>query len=731
MTFQIKRGTNSQRLGYTAAAGELIYTTDTKSLYVGDGTSIGGVTVGPFTGSIQGVASFNGLTGSVQGVASFNGLTGSVQGVARFNGLTGSVQGVASFNGVTGILGLSAGTGLSLSRSGNTFIFSSIGEISVKDFGAVGNGIADDTTAIFNALQAASGRTLVFPSGTYSMQSTLGASGRQIVVVFTNDVKIIGNSATIKCDSAAHRSKMWHLVTNGHDLSIDGLIFNANNKVIYPIWIEENNENVSSVVIKNSSFLNAYGISGGVCGYLEATGLMCYGSWNSVTVDKCFVKNVSREVGAGIIGIAGTCGITIQAGFNGGIYIPPKTVTITNSYIENITSEEPNTALENVDCDGIKVFGGNTNGTTYIKTSAVVSHNRFVNCRGRDIKVQNDETIACNNISHMSILPIRQGGVRFNFQITSGIANNNIFHFDPVGGTQSPFSPDGSSGACGYVISFYDGDATDLRSRAITVHDNHVYNNVPENIGTFRSFYEGTANANNQTYPLFATIKGNKVVGGPCQFFAELTLKTVGATAYYNIDDNMVNTVKDGFLASNGGGSIDKTFITMRGNRHGGAPVKHLVASYDGPTFSYLGSNISAYDNSNIGLTLATESNTQTNFIPKIGTIADPTAQQGGIFCVQSVTLADDQTYQFPRKGYFGYGRFCMLTVGFDQTTNFMFIHGSNAIGGITSGSRISFANTTNPDVDGNVNLWCDTSQTVSIKNRLGSTRVFTLYSFG
>ncbi len=172
----------------------------------------------------------------------------------------------------------------------------------------------------------------------------------------------------------------------------------------------------------------------------------------------------------------------------------------------------------------------------------------------------------------------------------------------------------------------------------------------------------------------------------------------------------------------------------MRGNRHGGAPVKHLVASYDGPTFSYQASNISAYDNSNIGLTLATESNTQTNFIPKIGTIADPSASAGGIFCVQSVTLNKDQTYQFPRKGYYGYGRFCMLTAGIDERANFIFIHGSNVINGITAGSLISYANTTNPDVDGKINLWCDTSQTVSIKNRFGtpgSFRVFTLYSFG
>ena len=42
MALQVRRGTNSERLGIVPAEGELIYTTDTKQLYVGDGTTAGG-----------------------------------------------------------------------------------------------------------------------------------------------------------------------------------------------------------------------------------------------------------------------------------------------------------------------------------------------------------------------------------------------------------------------------------------------------------------------------------------------------------------------------------------------------------------------------------------------------------------------------------------------------------------------------------------------------------------
>ena len=42
MALQIRRGTDAERLTITPAEGELIYTTDTKLLYVGDGSTAGG-----------------------------------------------------------------------------------------------------------------------------------------------------------------------------------------------------------------------------------------------------------------------------------------------------------------------------------------------------------------------------------------------------------------------------------------------------------------------------------------------------------------------------------------------------------------------------------------------------------------------------------------------------------------------------------------------------------------
>ena len=45
MTLRLRRGTDAQRLSITPAEGEAIYTTDTKKVYIGDGTTARGILV--------------------------------------------------------------------------------------------------------------------------------------------------------------------------------------------------------------------------------------------------------------------------------------------------------------------------------------------------------------------------------------------------------------------------------------------------------------------------------------------------------------------------------------------------------------------------------------------------------------------------------------------------------------------------------------------------------------
>lgn len=62
MALQLRRGTDAERKLVTFAVGELIYTTDTKKVFVGDGTTLGGKFVGGIAeAGLRTVTTFNGV----------------------------------------------------------------------------------------------------------------------------------------------------------------------------------------------------------------------------------------------------------------------------------------------------------------------------------------------------------------------------------------------------------------------------------------------------------------------------------------------------------------------------------------------------------------------------------------------------------------------------------------------------------------------------------------------
>jgi hypothetical protein len=68
--------------------------------------------------------------------------------------------------------------------------------INVKDFGAVGNGVTDDTAAIQAAVNSAAGKTVYFPSGTYITSATITCA--------SIGASIVGDSAGRSIISATH-----------------------------------------------------------------------------------------------------------------------------------------------------------------------------------------------------------------------------------------------------------------------------------------------------------------------------------------------------------------------------------------------------------------------------------------------------------------------------------------------------------------------------------------------
>ena len=135
MSLRIRRGTDAQRTnpGITPDQGELIYTTDTKKLYIGDGSTLGGVNVGQ---SLAGTGLvFDAITQTLQATApQSSGIT------AVSSDLNPSLGGNLNLNnknitgtGTVGIVGTMYATqGLGGDLSLNTHNITGTGNISIS-----------------------------------------------------------------------------------------------------------------------------------------------------------------------------------------------------------------------------------------------------------------------------------------------------------------------------------------------------------------------------------------------------------------------------------------------------------------------------------------------------------------------------------------------------------------------------------------------------------------------
>lgn len=161
MALRLRRGTDAERLLITPLQGELIFATDTKELYVGDGATVGGVLVGPISTSLSndtspqlsGDLDLNG--NNIVGIGSINidgtiTATGSI-GLGDADADTITVSGVINSSlrpalDKTYDLGTPSRNWREIFASGATFD----GEVYAESL-RVGNIVANDSTVLYNS----------------------------------------------------------------------------------------------------------------------------------------------------------------------------------------------------------------------------------------------------------------------------------------------------------------------------------------------------------------------------------------------------------------------------------------------------------------------------------------------------------------------------------------------------------------------------------------------------
>lgn len=424
--------------------------------------------------------------------------------------------------------------------------------ISVTDFGAVGDGITDDTfgiSAAFTALNGLTNGMLYFPRGNYRLNSKIARLNRQLEFTLNRPFYIIGDGA--KITSGITSEYILFLNNKGFDVDIKGIEFDANQKALACLRIEDSEGCTGIIEIDHCAFINSF--QGGDLGLtLGGGGLFISGS-KYVNLTNCIIRNHSRASGTGQPTINGTVGVAIQPSGNG----YPKNVNVTGCYFENVTNNETGFVTNNVDCDCLSVFTSNPNpgvgGITYSDAAATITNNHFRNCKGRSIKVQNDRTIVTNNTFYKNILPI-DISPEVNLQIAIGTVSNNTFYYAQTDAGLSPFAADGQPVnqlvRYSHCVSFYSG--VNKRPRSYTISDNQVINMVPKSVGVLNNFFTSARSITAASEPLLMTVSGNKIVG-PCKFFGNITTHSSVAgqedvqPTYYSFIGNMMEELTDTF----------------------------------------------------------------------------------------------------------------------------------------------------------------------------------------
>ena len=258
MALQLRRGTNAERAAETIAVSELIYTTDTKQIYVSDGSTQGGVLVSSSAASspasLTQNLSLNGFnisgTGNISATAFVgdgSGLTGIASGAGVEEGqeysidIQGNVRGDDTTVLVDAALGrVSADhygdgsnlTGITLNQLSNVDTTGVTTNSILKydgaewvigvDGGGEGGGVSTGETYAINIQGdvVAEDSTVVFDAANNTLSNLVSVTATSLEGALTGDVKgsVFGDDSTVIVDSvnntlSAFRSNMDFLKT--------------------------------------------------------------------------------------------------------------------------------------------------------------------------------------------------------------------------------------------------------------------------------------------------------------------------------------------------------------------------------------------------------------------------------------------------------------------------------------------------------------------------------------
>lgn len=241
-------------------------------------------------------------------------------------------------------------------------------------FGAVGDGLTDDTAAVRAALN--SGDPVNWGKGTYRITSPL-------LITATAPIAWESNGARVVADFPSPELYMIRIDAGGHDVDVRGALTVDAAKRAHTCIYFSNRFSRASLTATDLRATRAYR---SIPDWIGGDGIAVGGGWDRVHLIRPTVTDIGMAAGAGASGTKGVSGIYVhEINKTGGADVPYD-VMITDPTVEDVYSDDP---AWKVDQDGIRVFGAPESvDTTLIRTTVSVIGGEVRNSLGRAMKFQ-------------------------------------------------------------------------------------------------------------------------------------------------------------------------------------------------------------------------------------------------------------------------------------------------------------------------------------------------------
>lgn len=565
--------------------------------------------------------------------------------------------------------------------------------LKVSAFGADKTGNEDSKAALEAAIE--SGLPLDFESGNFVVSGQIGDISKELQGVDWE----LGNSTITMMGGDHVEAVVAYGLAPGANVKIGGgrIVINGSSKANTGIYFRQNSDDRSGIFyaegveVKNLRRVVEFNTSDGI---------RVSGGFKRVVLREPSVQEMVLPVGAGSVGVVGVHGITISRSSADGAYVEES--EIYSPFVRNIYSEDAN---YQDDMDGMRLFA-DVDGVGRGDTKHWVVGGEFVNCWGRDIKIQAPRAeVQGVKIRHDSGPASGMDQPLIDFQNGGGVVYGLQCELD---GQEPPAIVNfGSTGAGVEVTSA-------LRDSFIKV-ENAELPCVVRGFSTNELLGQiGLENVN---------LKGavtNVVVLRTPNDKAIATLKDVQCD---NITDALAKVLSQGgappYKASftfikcvNTGQSVP----LARGRVPGNA-ANFEISEFDCFGFDRGSGRVNPTDETRSGLT-------------KVSSIVGP-YEKGGSARMDAVELADGESKVFPAIGYSPGVQMALVSMSRTANEQGVVAFDSAGVDVLAGGSGVVAGGNADPG-SGNIRLWVDSvSGGLVVANQSGATRVVTLLFFG